>query len=288
MKTKFKVTLAILIGVALLAWAGVYISTQNMGVLNPKGLISVQQRQLMIHACLLMLIVVIPVFVLTAIFACRYRKGNAGAKYTPEWEHSALAETIWWGIPFLIIIVMAFLTWNSSHKLNPFKPLTSDVRPLKIQVVALDWKWLFIYPEEGIATVNYLNFPEKTPLNFEITADAPMNSFWIPQLGGQIYAMPAMRSKLHLMANETGVFRGSSANLSGEGFAGMVFQATSLSQEDYENWAKQVRGSSKKIDFSSYQILAAPSEYNPQENFRLEEPDLFTAILNKYAPPTRE
>ena len=269
MKTKFKVILAVLITLALIAWAGVYLSTQNMGVLNPKGLISIQQRRLMIQASLLMLIVVIPVFVLTAVFACKYREGNTRSKYTPDWEHSALAESIWWGIPLLIIVVMAFITWKSSHELSPFKPLESDVKPITIQVVALDWKWLFIYPEEGIATVNYLQFPEKTPLNFLITADAPMNSFWIPQLGGQVYAMPAMTSQLHLLANETGVFRGASANLSGEGFAGMIFEATATSQEDFESWVKQVKGSSKKIGVDSYGVLAAPSQYNPQESYQL-------------------
>ena len=160
------------------------------------------------------------------------------AKHAPDWEHNYIAEYCWWGVPIVIIVILAVTTWKSSHDLNPFKPIESEKKPLAIQVVALHWKWLFIYPEQGIATVNFVQFPEKTPINFEITSDAPMNSFWIPQLGGQIYAMPAMRSKLHLIANEIGSFRGVSANISGKGFAGMTFTAKSSSEEDFDAWVQ--------------------------------------------------
>ena len=156
---------------------------------------------------------------------------------------------------------------------------------MKIQVVALQWKWLFIYPEEGIATVNFIQFPVDTPVNFEITADAPMNSFWIPQLGGMIYAMPAMRSKLHLIANEMGDFRGVSANLSGTGFAGMTFVAKSSSQADFEEWVHSVRHSNRTLTSESYNQLAMPSQNNPVASYVLLDNNLFEEILMKYMPP---
>ena len=156
-----------------------------------------------------------------------------------------------------------------------------------IQVVALNWKWLFLYPEYGIATVNFVQFPENTPINFEITSDAPMNSFWIPQLGGQIYAMPAMRSKLHLIASEVGSFRGVSANISGRGFSGMNFTAKSSSEEDFNQWVKWVKKSPKRLDMDAYDQLLKPSEYHPVEYFLLMQGDLFDRILMKYMSPSQ-
>ena len=225
MKRTFKIAILSLLFLAFVIAGVFFISTHNIAVLEPKGFIGIKERDLIITALLLMLIVVIPVFLFALFFAWKYRESNSKARHAPDWEHNYIAEYCWWGVPFLLIIILGVITWKSSHELNPFRPIQSDVKPIKIQVVALQWKWLFIYPEQNIATVNYVEFPEKTPINFEITADAPMNSFWIPQLGGQIYAMPAMRSKLHLIANEEGTFRGCSSNISGKGFAGMVFTA---------------------------------------------------------------
>jgi cytochrome o ubiquinol oxidase subunit 2 len=262
--------------------AVMWIQGQNIAVLEPKGVIAQKERDLLIITSLLMLIVVIPAILLTLIFAWVYRKGNTKAKFSPDWSHSNVAEIFWWGIPSLIIIVLAVLTYESSHALDPYKPIETGKKPIHIQVVALDWKWLFIYPEESIATVNFIQFPVDTPVNFEITADAPMNSFWIPQLGGQIYAMPAMRSKLHLMATEEGTFRGCSANISGVGFAGMVFQAKASTQAEFEAWVQSVKGSSQVLNLETYDILMQPSEYNPVTFYRLEESDLFDHIVTKY------
>ena len=282
MKTVCKIvlwSLALLGSVALLIS---YVSHHQIPVLEPKGAIGMAQLDLLIICFLLMCIVVIPVFVMLFFFAWKYREGNTKAKYMPNWAHSTLAEVIWWGIPFVIIVILSVITWVSTHALNPYKPLESDRKPIVIQVVALDWKWLFIYPELGIATVNYIQFPEKTPLNFEISADAPMNSFWIPQLGGQIYSMPGMRTKLHLIADEVGQFRGVSSNLSGKGFAGMTFLAVASSDEDFDSWVSEVRSSPNQLSEEEYQALVLPSQYDPVIYYSKVKPDLFNQIVMKY------
>jgi cytochrome o ubiquinol oxidase subunit 2 len=284
MKKAFKVAIVALICFAAIAVSILYIRTHEIAIFGGKGAIGEKEADLIITASLLMLIIVIPVLILTWVFAWRYREGSS-AKHTPDWEHNAIAEYCWWGIPLFIIVILAVITWKSSHELNPFKPLESDQKPLVIQVVALEWKWLFLYPEQGIATVNYVQFPEKKPLNFEITADAPMNSFWIPQLGGQIYAMPAMRTKLHLMANGPGTFRGVSANLSGDGFAGMTFTAVAGSEEEFNSWVQSVRQGGKSLGLQEYRKLAQPSSYDPVSSYQLTKSDLFDAILMKYMRP---
>lgn len=288
MKKTFKIILVTLLCVGAIALSVLYISSNNIAVLEPKGMIADKERELIITASLLMLIVVVPVFIMTWAFAWRYRESNVKSKHAPDWEHNYIAEYCCWGIPIVIIVILAVTTWKSSHDLNPFTPIETGKKPLTIQVVALDWKWLFIYPEQRIATVNFVQFPEKTPLNFVITSDAPMNSFWIPQLGGQIYAMPAMRSKLHLIANEIGSFRGVSANISGKGFAGMTFTAQSSSDSDFNLWVLSVKQSSKQLSMDTYDQLAEPSEYHPVEYYRLVQEDLFDRILMNYmAPPQK-
>lgn len=282
MKKAFKITLLILIILGSIALSAYYMSTHEIAVLHPKGMIGMKERDLINTSSLLMLIVVIPVFVLTWFFAWRYREKNEKARHAPDWEHNYIAEYCWWGVPVIIIAILAILTWKSSHELNPYKPIVTGKKPIPIQVVALDWKWLFIYPEQGIASVNFVQFPEKTPLNFAITSDAPMNSFWIPQLGGQIYAMPAMESKLHLYANEVGTYRGSSANISGKGFAGMVFKAQSTSEDDFNKWVESVKQSAKSLTIEEYNQLAKPSENNPVTYYTLGQQDLFHRIIMKY------
>ncbi len=284
MKTNFKILISVLVIIAAIAVSVLYIRSHSIAVLDPKGMIGEKERDLIITASLLMLIVVIPVFVFALFFAWKYRAGNK-ARHDPDWEHNYIAEYCWWGVPLFIVVILAVITWKSSHELNPFKPLDSTTKPLTIQVVALEWKWLFIYPEQGIATINFVQFPEKTPINFEITADAPMNSFWIPQLGGQIYAMPAMRSKLHLIANEVGSYRGASANISGEGFAGMVFTANSSTDADFNQWVLSVQQSSGQLNLDTYNQLVEPSAYNPVAYYKLGQPDLFDQIMMKYMMP---
>lgn len=267
-----------------------YIQNHNIAVLEPKGSIGYQERELIYICTLLMLLVAIPVIILLFVFAYKYRIGNTKAKYAPDWAHSFLGEIIWWGVPFLLIGVLGWITWDSTHALNPFKPLESNKKPIKIQVIALNWKWLFIYPDLGIATVNYIQFPVSTPLNFQITSDAPMNSFWIPELGGQIYAMPGMRSKLHLIANELGTFRGLTSSINGKGFSGMHFQAKSSTQDEFDAWVEEVKMAPNVLSMQSYDVLLQPSQNNPISYYSNVEGDIFDEVVMKamYHEPKKE
>ncbi|MBI5272624.1 MAG: COX aromatic rich motif-containing protein [Chlamydiia bacterium] len=254
----------------------------QIAMLFPKGAIAIKERNLLFIVQGIMLLVIIPVYILTFIFSWKYRAHNAKAKYDPDLVDNRIAEYIWWGVPLVFTIIICVLAGVKTYELDPFKPLVSDKKPMKIQVVALQWKWLFIYPEEKIATVNFVQFPEQTPIDFEITADAPMNSFWIPDLGGQIYAMPKMKTKLHLIADKTGEFRGASANLSGEGFAGMHFIAKASSDEEYQQWLQSARGAAKTLHLSEYETLALPSKNNAPEVYQLQEERLFDQIMDRY------
>lgn len=256
-------------------------------ILFPVGVIGWEQLDLLLIIQGLMLIVIIPVFVLTYAFSWYYRAENRKAKHDPDMTHIPAIEYFWWGIPFIIIAVIGVLTYFESHRLDPYKPIESDKKPLKIQAVALQWKWLFIYPEEKIASVNFLQIPTKRPIHFEITADAPMNSLWIPKLGGQIYAMPKMRTELYLIANEAGDFRGSSANISGKGFAGMHFITRAGSDEEYQKWVESAQKSSHGLGAEEYDKLAAPSENHPVELYQLKDDNLFEQIIMKYMHPQK-
>ncbi len=250
---------------------------EQIAILAPKGWVAREERNLLLIIQAVMLLIVIPIYLFTFIFSWKYRSGGK-AKFDPDLIDNRNAEIAWWGIPTVLTIVIAVLTYVKTAQLDPYKPLVSDQKEKTIQVVALQWKWLFIYPEEQIASVNFVQFPEKTPIRFEITADAPMNSFWIPHLGGQIYAMPAMRTFLHLIADEKGDFRGSSANLSGEGFAGMTFIARASSEEEFENWVAKTQETTNMIDYGE---LVKPSMNHPVELHRSSE-GLFDEILMKY------
>lgn len=284
MKKFFRIAFVILLFLAVVALIVLYLLTNEIAVMEPKGLIGIKQRNLFVDASLIMLVVVIPAIVMSLIFAWRYRANNEKAKYHPDWGESHLAEAIWWGVPFLIIAVIGVITWKTSHELNPFRPIENGKAPLTIQVVALEWKWLFLYPEQKIATVNYIQIPENTPIRFEITADAPMNSFWIPSLGGQIYAMPAMRSELYLIADKEGTFNGYSANISGTGFAGMTFEVKATSEKEFERWVETVSHSSKQMTIEEYKNLLKPSQYNPVTLYQLSQDNLFELILQSYEP----
>lgn len=262
-----------------------YFSGVSVDVLQPQGEVANKQRDLIIFTLGLALIIIIPVFFMLFYFAWKYREGNHVAKYTPEWSGSKWLEMIWWGVPCIIIGILSVITWQSSHDLDPYRPLTSEVKPVRVQVVALQWKWLFIYPDYKIATVNDLRFPERTPVNFEITADAPMNSFWIPSLGGQVYAMSGMTTKLHLMADATGTYKGSSANISGEGYADMAFAAQSLPSGEFDAWVKQVHSTGGALDGERYAGLARPAAAKAPSYFALKTDDLYTDIVMKYMMP---
>ena len=253
-----------------------------MTLLDPVGQVGIDEKNLIITATLLMLLVVVPVILMTIIFAWKYRASNKNATYAPKWSHSTKIEVVIWTVPILIIIALGVITYKSTHALDPYRPIQSDVKPVTIEVVAMDWKWLFIYPDQGIATVNKIVFPANTPVNFRITSDTVMNSFFIPGLGGQIYAMAGMTTKLHLIANENGEFDGISANYSGAGFTGMKFKATATSQEDFDKWVAEVKQSPKKLDKAEYEALAKPSENNPVALYSEASPEQFQLIVDKY------
>lgn len=248
-------------------------------LLNPKGQVGLDERNLIITSTLLMLIVVIPVIIMTIWFAWRYRASNTKATYLPNWEHSTKIEIVLWAVPCIIILALSILTWESSNALDPSKPLQSTEKPIVIDVVAMDWKWLFIYPEQGIATVNEVAFPINVPVEFHITSGTVMNSFFIPELGSQIYAMGGMENKLNLIANHTGTFPGLSANYSGAGFADMKFNAISTSATDFDAWVSKVKASPKALDIATYSDLAKPSEKNAVEYFATFRPNLFHDIM---------
>jgi len=255
---------------------------RTIAILQPAGTIADQQRDLIVFATGLSLLVIVPVFALLGFILWRFRDGNVKAKYRPNWDGSTKLETIWWGIPMVIILVLAGVAWKTSHSLDPYRPLESSVKPLRVQVVALQWKWLFIYPEQHIASVNYLQIPEDTPVNFEITSDAPMNSFWIPQLGGQVYAMSGMTTQLHLMADTVGTYAGASANISGSGFAGMKFNVDSVTGSDFTRWVNDVSQSDKALTAAAYQELVAPSTDTPVTLFGAVDRGLYDSVIAKY------
>ena len=254
----------------------------NMTLLDPKGQVGLDERNLIITATLLMLLVVVPVIVMTFLFAWKYRATNPDAVYAPKWSHSTKIEIAVWAVPVLIIIALGYVTYISTHALDPYKPLESDVKPITVEVVSMDWKWLFIYPEQGIATVNKLVFPANTPINFKITSDTVMNSFFIPGLGGQIYAMAGMETKLHLIANQNAEFDGISANYSGAGFTGMKFKAIATSRADFDAWVSDVKKAPKQLEKAEYEALSKPSQNNPVELYSSFTPNLFQIIVDKY------
>ncbi|MEC9483626.1 MAG: ubiquinol oxidase subunit II [Halomonas sp.] len=255
----------------------------DMALMDPRGEVGSEIKTLIITAFWLMMIVVIPVIVMTFLFAWRYRNSNYKAKYTPNWAHSTKIEAVVWFIPMVIIAFLAVITWQTSHTLSPSAPIASDEEAMEINVVALDWKWLFIYPELGIASVNQVAFPVDKPVHFNVTSASVMNSFMIPRLGSQIYAMSGMDNELNLIANEEGVYPGRSTNYSGSGFSEMTFNAVVTSEEGFEAWVEKVRQAPEPLIFSeSYQELAEPTIGHPVEYFSQVSPDLYENIIEGF------
>jgi cytochrome o ubiquinol oxidase subunit 2 len=254
----------------------------NWTVFNPKGQIAIAERNLIFLSTGLMLLVVIPVIVMTFVFAYRYRATNKKARYSPRWASSHRIEAVVWGVPFLIIVILGWVTWVSTHALDPYRPIESDTPPLNVQVVATDWKWLFIYPDLGIATVNELSIPERTPVSFTVTSDAAMTSFFIPTLGGQIYAMAGMQTKLHLIANETGEYRGIAANYNGPGFSDMHFATYSMTPAGFDAWVTKVKSSHQSLTEDTYAELAKPTVAHRVTYYSVVQDRMFLNIVDKY------
>lgn len=278
--------LPLLASLLLIAVLGLIIFASGFSVptvIAPEGIIALRQRDTLYLATMIMLLVVVPVFALTAFIGFKYRDGKKNNRYTPEWASNHKLEALWWGVPVIIVIILSVLTYKTSHELDPYRAIESDTPAIKIQVVSLQWKWLFIYPERGVASVNEFALPVNTPVEFKITSDAPMNSFWIPQLGGQIYAMTGMSTELNLAASRPGDYRGVSANLSGEGHASMNFTAKAMDNAGYEQWIRNARNSAETLDAARYESLRKPSKNTPVSHFTLEQKNLYdTSIIERY------
>lgn len=251
-------------------------------VLDPKGPIGQSQKDLILISTILCAIIIVPVLVMTAVIVWRYRdRPGSKAKYKPNWEHNTKLEVTWWSIPIVIIIILAAVTINYTYKLEPSRAIESEKAPITIQVTSMDWKWLFKYPGEDIATVNYVKFPEDRPVRFQLTSDTAMNSFWIPQLGGQLYSMSGMAMTLYLQADEQGSYYGSGANFNGKDFAQMTFKADAVSQEEYDAWIQEVKKDSPALTMDGYKELQKPGRSDVQLFSSFPE-GLFEQIVTQY------
>jgi len=258
-------------------------------VLSPSGDIAAQQRDLLVLSTYLMLLIIVPVLALVVFFAWKYRAANRDAEYDPDWHHSTRLELVIWAAPLLIVICLGALTWVGTHLLDPYRPLDrisadkaieEDYTPLRVQVVSMDWKWLFIYPEYGFATVNELAAPVDRPIEFSLTSTSVMNAFYIPAMAGMIYSMPAMETKLNGVFNVEGVYDGFSSHYSGHGFSGMRFKAHAMDQAGFDQWVADVRATEDELDRTAYLELERPSENVPPARYGSVDPTLYHAILN--------
>ena len=255
------------------------------GVLDPKGPISAAERQILFNSLGIMLAIVIPTIVATLAVAAWYRASNKRARYRPEFEYSERLEVLVWAIPAMTVLLVGGVAWVGAHDLDPRKPIVSAERPLHVQVVSLDWKWLFIYPEQGIATVNQLTIPVDTPVSFELTSSGVMNSFFVPQLGSQIYTMAGMVTRLNLQADHPGTYRGLSAQFSGDGFADMRFNVDAVPAEDFARWVDTTRNAGPALDAQNYVDLAKPSKAVVPFTYRAVASDLFNDIVSSAMQP---
>ena len=259
----------------------------NRGILDPVGPVAAAEKQILINSTAIMLAIIIPTMIATVAIAFWFRRGNKKAVYRPDWEYSGSIELVIWSIPVLTIALLGGITWIGSHQLDPAKPLDSKVPPLNVQVVSLDWKWLFIYPDQHIATVNKLIIPAGTPVNFQLTSATVWNTFFVPQMGTMIYTMPNMTTRLNLMADKPGVFEGRSAHFSGDGFPGMEFNVYSVPRQQFAQWAQSAR-SGAVLDGNSYKALERPSSYVRPMTFGNVAPGLFEAIAMGREPSIQQ
>ena len=258
----------------------------NRGVLNPVGPVGAQEKQLLINSTAIMLAIIIPTMIATIAVAFWFRRGNTRAEYRPDWEYSGAVEMVVWAIPALTIMLLGGIAWIGSHDLEPSKPLKSNVPALNVQVVSMDWKWLFIYPDQGFATVNELVLPVGTPVSFSLTSATVWNVFWVPQMGSMIYTMPRMTTRLNLEADRPGVYDGLSGHFSGDGFSGMRFQTHVIPRQQFAAWAAGGKGPGPMLDAAAYAQLEKPTSYVKPMIYGAVAPRLFESIIaNRPAPP---
>src|SRR4051794_29942430 len=256
----------------------------NRGIFDPIGPVASAEKQILINSTAIMLAIIVPTMIATVAFAWWVRRGNRKATYLPDWEYSGAVEMVVWGIPILTVMLLGGIAWIGSHDLDPGRPLQSTLPPLKVEVVSLDWKWLFIYPDQGIATVNQLVVPAGTPVSYRLTSATVWNTFWVPQMGSMIYTMPRMATRLNLQADRQGSFKGLSGHFSGDGFPGMEFQVQSLPPDQFAMWAQGARGQGRALDGRSYAELSKPSSYVKPITYGTVAPGLYDAIVANRAP----
>ena len=257
-------------------------SCKNMVVLDPKGPIGHEETFLIYMAIALMLVVVVPVFVMVLLFSIRYRASNKKATYKPMWAHSSKIEWVIWSVPIAIIIALSYLTYTRTHQLDPYKPIQSPEKPVQIEVVSLDWNWLFIYPDYDIATVNELVFPANIPLSFRLTSATVMTSFFIPQLGSQMYAMAGMQTHLNLMAEDTGTYMGHNMEYSGKGYNTMYFNAIATTPEQFKEWIQKAKQSPDTLSMAKYKEISKPIVDYPVTVYSSVVPDLTDKIISPF------
>jgi cytochrome o ubiquinol oxidase subunit 2 len=273
------ITFAVLVAACLVD------SCRGAGVLDPQGPIASAERLILLNATAIMLVVVVPVIILTLAFAWWYRASNKRAAYVPDWSYSGHIELVVWSIPTMVVILLAGVTWTSSHLLDPARRLPSDATPIRIEVVSLDWKWLFIYPDQQIAAINELVVPSETPVEFMLTSGTVMNSFLVPQLGSQIYTMPGMTTYLNLMADRPGDYAGLSAQFSGDGFSDMRFVVHAVPASEFQSWLERTRGAGTALDADTYAQLARAGSSTQTQTYSGVDPMLFEHIVQTTAQP---
>ena len=269
------------------AAAAFLVSSCNRGILNPVGPVGSAEKQILINSTAIMLAIIIPTIIATVAVAWWFRAGNKKAVYRPDWEYSGAVEMVVWAIPALTVLLLGGIAWIGSHDLDPAKPLPAPPGGdrLDVQVVSLDWKWLFIYPDQGVATVNQLVVPAGVPVTYHLTSATVWNVFFVPQMGTMIYTMPRMTTKLNLQADKPGVYDGLSAHYSGDGFSGMQFKVHAVPRAQFASWVQGARGAPTALDAAAYAELVKPSSYVKPMVYSAVAPRLFDAILANRAPP---
>ena len=258
-----------------------------MNILDPQGPIGAAEKTILIDSVGIMLAIVLPTIVAIFAFAFWFRASNTKASYWPDWEYSGRIELVVWSVPALTVILLGGVAWLGAHHLDPAKPIEGSSEPLTIQAVSLDWKWLFIYPDQKVATINTLTVPAGVPLQFQLTSASVMNAFFIPQFGSMIYTMNGMATRLNLRADALGTFQGLSAQFSGDGFADMLFDVHVVPSEQFSKWAQEASGAEKALDQRSYEEIARPSMKSEQAIYRLGDPNLFNSIVMQKLPPSQ-
>jgi cytochrome o ubiquinol oxidase subunit 2 len=270
---------------AIAVSSSLFLGACSRGVLDPAGPVASAEKTILINSTAIMLAIIIPTMIATVAFAWWFRAGNKKATYRPDWEYSGAIEMVVWAVPALTIMLLGGIAWIGSHDLEPSKPLSPSVPPLKVDVVSLDWKWLFIYPDQGIATVNQLVVPAGVPVSYRLTSATVWNSFFVPQLGSMIYTMPRMTTRLNLKADRPGVYDGISSHFSGDGFSGMNFKVQAMPADQFTAWAQAAHGSELKLDGAAYAELSKPSSYVKPITYGAVAPGLYDAIVANRVPP---